>query len=62
MRLYVIQYTWPSGKVRYRLDSGLASTIETADQYSWIDAKTILGLSKDAYLVWGIVATMRRTS
>jgi hypothetical protein len=62
MRLYAIKYTWPSGKVRYRTDAGLTSDIDTADQYTWEDSKTILELAKDAKTIWGIVATMHRTS
>lgn len=51
---YVIKYTWPSGKVRYRTDAGLAVDIEDATIYSLHEASTHIRNSTTARIVWDI--------
>ena len=55
MLLYVIKYTWPDGKVRYRTENRVCRKKKQAQRYPLIEAAHIVKhLSRDAKLVWDI--------
>ena len=57
---YHIKYTWPSGKIRYRTPTRVCARPEDAEEYTLIDASQILKRSRDARIVWDIIATKER--
>lgn len=60
MLKYHIKYTWPSGKVRYRLEGRLCKTPEEASVFTLIEASAIIKQSRDARIVWDIITTKER--
>jgi hypothetical protein len=51
---YVIEYIWPSGKLRYRTDLGLVKDKDDAACYTLIEAARHVRNSDDARIVWDI--------
>lgn len=57
---YIIKYTWPSGKIRYRKGARLCEKPEDADVFTLVEAHELVQKHKTTRIIWDIVTTKER--